>query len=116
MKNYLIALQTPYDEIKYITNHDDNYSYLQYYDFFSKMNSVYIEKPAEFRRCLDEIGRIVVLDLDTGKWEKQPIAANVEHTMNELIEYNEQFRESEEKKDKVSMYKEFIKLFVRKKK
>lgn len=115
MKNWLVALQTPYNSIKFITNIDTTYTYLPYYDFFNKMNSVYIQDAFKFRKTLDEIGRIVVLNMDTGEWKKQPINIEVNHTTEELLEYNEQFKEKENKNDKINNFKKFIKQFVRNK-
>jgi len=113
MKNWMIALQTPYDEIKFMTNYEDNYVYLGYYEFFLKMNDVYMKEPAKYRRALDEIGRVVILNMDTGDWERQPIDVNVEHTMEELIEYND--NKVENKKSRKDRYKDFIKDLVRRK-
>ncbi len=113
MKNWLIALQTPYNEIKFMTNYEDNYVYLEYYDFFLKMVDVYMIEPANYRKALDEIGRIIVLDRDTGNWERQPIDAGIEHTMEELLQYNE--GKEVDKKSRKDRYKDFIKDLVRRK-
>ncbi len=31
---------------------------------------------------------VVLKSTDTGEWERQPIAVDVEHTMEELLKYN----------------------------
>lgn len=113
MINWLVALQNPYDEIKFKTNHDDNYLYLGYYEFFDKLSSYRINNPAKFRDNLDEIGRVVILDLDTGKWERQPIDPGVEHTMEELIKLNPQ-KDDKKKETNRDRFKNFITKIVRK--
>ncbi len=113
MKNWLIALQTPHNEIKFITNYDDNYAYLGYYDFFYKMNPIYIKDPEKFRKTLDEIGRVVVLNVDTGDWERQPIEVTTDHSVETLIKYNE--NKEEENMTKRDRYKNFIEKFTKRK-
>jgi hypothetical protein len=116
MNNWMVALQTPWDQIKYITNYDDNYSYLNYYVFFEKIYPLLIKDRDLYRKCLDEIGRVVVLNTDTGDWEKQPIGVNVKHTMEKLIEYNHaELEEGTEKITKQDRFKEFFKTVSRSK-
>jgi len=93
MKNWIIAYQTPYDTVRYMTNNLNTPTFLGYYKFIDYIQTLFIHNYGGF---IDEINKFkdILIDCDNHTWKV------IEHelkdaTFEELLELNK----SEEEKD-----------------
>jgi len=111
MKNWILCFQTPYNNIKYITNNLDIPTTSEFYKFLDYIQTIFLY---DYNNFIEELNKFktILIDIDEHKW-KLYIEEKKEYTFDELLKFND--KENLEIKIKQEKAREFVKKFNDKK-
>jgi hypothetical protein len=111
---WIMLFQTPYNNIKFITNEDANPQFLEYYKFLKFIAQFPIENGGEFRSNLDKF-QTIFLNCSTGIWEirKPEIKEKSFEDMLKLNPNEQEIKEEKKKHDPFLKKKNFLDLFTK---
>jgi hypothetical protein len=115
--NWIAFVQTPNNNVKFVTNEDNSYQVLNYYKFKDYISQYKINNLFEFNRNLDSF-ETVLLNCVTDEWsvEKPEIKVASFETMLKLNPNQKEVEEENKKKDPLLRKKNFLDMFSKERK
>lgn len=107
---WILAYQTPYNNVKYITDSLQTYSVLSYKKFIELLGSLCILDLAKLVDTIDHF-QTVYIDVEHHCWELYR-AEKEDVTFDQLLDLNIRRREQKEKKSSLDQAKGYIKSFL----